>query len=674
MPSLKDRDTNAPLGSIATSFAAADSPAQKPVALEIPITVNGARPLDGHDKREPFSESTRTVLVYGNGAVIRLGSSVAAGQLLFVTNERTKKEVICQVVRSKSGKSTAGYVEVEFTEPVSGFWGLRFPAERAAIQSRTLLSDPDSDADEFLRSAMDTTEPVTRKLNAVKADPVAAPQDERLKTEPKSAERAAGSSTTLPVETSATPLKREANRLQERLSALLLPEKPASTEKPLDVASGERKTLSDTPATPLGLAESKSSVKTGSTLTVESQPTKAPSAPPSASGTTKSTGSTSTEKLQVPSWLEPLTQDAGISPAPAKPSANADSLLPLDKPKAKAIQKESEAPRKSEDAKTWPAAGISLLGQGAPAASHRSKKGLMIAIAAGLLIVAAGSWWYLQHPGSPLLKTSSVKATEVPANSAAPAMEQSPAKTQTNDTTTTPSQQEQAQLGPADITVHVVATPLPAPPETRAVAAENTGAASSVKPTQQPAVATERIPASSNSKAAARAGADVAGSNARVEPEQAKLNLDDASSAKPNLKRRNKASGVPAPTLSETSVPAASPNPSLASGLVPGAASQPAAPAPATPPGGDVKAARLLSSVDPVYPPVAKSQHIAGDVRIDALIDANGRVSSMKVLSGPALLHQPAMDALRQWKYQPATLNGTAVPMHLTVTIQFHLQ
>jgi protein TonB len=102
--------------------------------------------------------------------------------------------------------------------------------------------------------------------------------------------------------------------------------------------------------------------------------------------------------------------------------------------------------------------------------------------------------------------------------------------------------------------------------------------------------------------------------------------------------------------------------------------SQPAAPAAALPVGGDVKQARLISAVPPSYPALAKNQHVAGDVRVDALIDASGRVTTMKVVSGPTLLHQAAMDALRQWKYQPATLNGNAVPMHLAVTIQFRLQ
>ncbi|HEX9222074.1 MAG TPA: hypothetical protein VF860_01965, partial [Candidatus Acidoferrales bacterium] len=64
------------------------------------------------------------------GAVIRLSSAVAPGQLLFLTNEKTKKEVICQVVKSKNYRNVSGYVELEFTEPVVGFWGMRFPGDR----------------------------------------------------------------------------------------------------------------------------------------------------------------------------------------------------------------------------------------------------------------------------------------------------------------------------------------------------------------------------------------------------------------------------------------------------------------------------------------------------------------------------------------------------------------
>jgi TonB family protein len=116
------------------------------------------------------------------------------------------------------------------------------------------------------------------------------------------------------------------------------------------------------------------------------------------------------------------------------------------------------------------------------------------------------------------------------------------------------------------------------------------------------------------------------------------------------------------------------PGDSLGGGLIAGNTKQPVAPAVPLPIGGDVKVAHLISSVPPVYPSLARAQHIEGQVLVDALVDVNGRVSSMRIVSGPVLLHQAAMDALKQWKYQAATLDGKTVPMHLTVTIQFRLQ
>jgi general secretion pathway protein A len=89
--------------------------------------------------------------------------------------------------------------------------------------------------------------------------------------------------------------------------------------------------------------------------------------------------------------------------------------------------------------------------------------------------------------------------------------------------------------------------------------------------------------------------------------------------------------------------------------------------------GGDVKPARIITSVSPAYPAFAKNQRIEGDVRVDAVVDVNGHVSAAKAISGPTLLQQAAVEALRQWKYQPATLDGKPVPMHLTVTIQFRI-
>src|SRR5690242_11030447 len=144
-PVTKDSGTLTANGeALARSGSATASPSEsaakpQPVSLEVPISVNGVRTMEGSDKREPFSETTKTVMVYGSGAVIKLSSSVAPGQLLFLTNERTKKEVVCQVVKSKNYRNVSGYVELEFTEPVVGFWGMRFPGDRigSAPQSAT---------------------------------------------------------------------------------------------------------------------------------------------------------------------------------------------------------------------------------------------------------------------------------------------------------------------------------------------------------------------------------------------------------------------------------------------------------------------------------------------------------------------------------------------------------
>jgi TonB family protein len=99
---------------------------------------------------------------------------------------------------------------------------------------------------------------------------------------------------------------------------------------------------------------------------------------------------------------------------------------------------------------------------------------------------------------------------------------------------------------------------------------------------------------------------------------------------------------------------------------------KPAAPTPVVR-GGQVTPPRLIHSVPPTYPSLATSNRIEGDVQIDAIIDQTGKVTSTKVISGPALLRSAAMDAVRQQKYSPATLNGKPITMQYKVTIRFRL-
>jgi protein TonB len=90
--------------------------------------------------------------------------------------------------------------------------------------------------------------------------------------------------------------------------------------------------------------------------------------------------------------------------------------------------------------------------------------------------------------------------------------------------------------------------------------------------------------------------------------------------------------------------------------------------------GGRIRAPRAVVAPQPIYPPLAKQAKIWGDVNIDAVIDAQGNVVEMQLVSGHALLVQAAMDALRQWKYEPTYLNDQPVPVRLVVTVKFRLE
>ena len=99
----------------------------------------------------------------------------------------------------------------------------------------------------------------------------------------------------------------------------------------------------------------------------------------------------------------------------------------------------------------------------------------------------------------------------------------------------------------------------------------------------------------------------------------------------------------------------------------------PAPPEPDVVQGGDVRLPKLVSSVAPVYPQLAAANHVEGEVKIQAEINASGKVTSTKVLSGPILLRSAAVNAVRQWKYSPAMLDGKAISTQYVVTVRFRL-
>jgi TonB family protein len=66
----------------------------------------------------------------------------------------------------------------------------------------------------------------------------------------------------------------------------------------------------------------------------------------------------------------------------------------------------------------------------------------------------------------------------------------------------------------------------------------------------------------------------------------------------------------------------------------------------------------LTQKTDPIYPPIAAAAHVQGDVVISVVIDQQGHVSSEKVISGPAMLQQAALDAVKKWQFTAFAADG----------------
>jgi hypothetical protein len=98
--------------------------------LEVPVTIQGAKHVDGSEQRQIFTETTKTTIVFGNGAVVNLSSKVAQGQCVFLRNEQTGREILCKVLEWRQ-VAESGYVDLEFTTRDPKFW--EAPAAEATV-------------------------------------------------------------------------------------------------------------------------------------------------------------------------------------------------------------------------------------------------------------------------------------------------------------------------------------------------------------------------------------------------------------------------------------------------------------------------------------------------------------------------------------------------------------
>jgi periplasmic protein TonB len=668
-PIVKDPENAAAPTAPGISAAPANASARpQPVALEVPVTVNGARSMDGSDKREPFSERSQTVLVFGHGAVLRISALLAPGQLVFLTNEKTKKEVVCVVVKSKTDGNAVGYVELRFTEPAPGFWGMRFPSDTvlpqaaprpaapAPVAPKAAPVPPPAAVKPVGPPVPVAVKPVTATLPAPvsvtpeipkssappapPASPVALPA---MRVTEAAVPSVASSPLFAPTDSkpvlssasqSTDELKQQAARLQEQLSSLLFAEAPKTA------ASKSEPTLEGIAAPEL--AQKVLDLTNFTPAPVATQPAKSAAAPPKAGSS-----SLEVEEIKIPAWLAPLARESEAQPTVQSPSAETNSFAELDAvvagPAEERISPQThEATQRPEVAMF----GGQLLGESAQpsnTASSGSKTGLFLGIAASLLLIAGGVW-YSRQPDNAIsgMLGGSSTASE-PAAPAAVEPEPAIAKPVSH---------------PQPPVVAASSSPAPAPVKLPAPVAS--------APVKSSPVAS----ASRNMSSIAAPSSTPSPRNTPSVEESKKPALGDVRLATPVL-NRGKASSAISDSEPSIDVSASANNGAPLTDLSATHRNEPAAPVPI---GGDVKPAKLIKSVPPVYPQMARSQHVSGNVQIDALIDANGNVGAMKVLSGPALLREAALESLKQWKYQPAELDGKATSMHLTVMLQFRAQ
>ena len=160
--------------------------------------------------------------------------------------------------------------------------------------------------------------------------------------------------------------------------------------------------------------------------------------------------------------------------------------------------------------------------------------------------------------------------------------------------------------------------------------------------------------------------------------------LDSAQQGGDNISRTSKAPILlrrPSPgsssAFSEDGTNLASEDSPPAVSAAPGASPNASAGAPQ---GGTVRvtslgamASNLLYSPIPAYPPAASASHVQGEVKLSADVDRDGKVASVRVISGPPLLRDAALDAVQRWRYRPYLSSGGPIPMAAIAIMDFQL-
>lgn len=108
-------------------------------------------------------------------------------------------------------------------------------------------------------------------------------------------------------------------------------------------------------------------------------------------------------------------------------------------------------------------------------------------------------------------------------------------------------------------------------------------------------------------------------------------------------------------------------------GGLPSVVAPPPAPVAPVRVGGMIRAPRLINRVTPKYPDLALASRTRATLILEATVGEDGRVQEVRVLRGQPLFDPAAIEAVRQWRYQPLLLNGIPVPFIVSITLSFNV-
>ena len=629
---------------------------QDALSLEVPVKVHGSRVTEVvrgvTPHTEPFEEQTTTMIIFPQGGVLRMSTSVNVGQMLVLTNSTTRQDAICRVVKVRTFTNMQGYVEVEFTHPQPTYWGVHFPKERGAAPAKPEAA------------------PSTPAAPATPAGCLVPPHEE-VKPRPVADVSWAPAKAMPPATAAVTPAASVTD--VPKAAASVIPAAPATTPpKPYVVPSKPASSF-------IGIG-SQEEVQPAAAATVTTKPA-APVAPPeikevprvreikkeaaapvaSVSAPSAPAADTDTAATDFPSLS--ITELLGDSDSPSEQAAaevgrEAEERVAAPAPAAKS---DAAATTDAVDAVSASAAAPEVFGSrfdaSARTAASDGPKGspkwlLPVAAVAVLVAVAAGGAFYLRSQRSAAPAAASVPATaSSPAASAAVRSAQPATSASAQPAAEPPSAAavRNAIVAPHGNNVAPANKPAgPAPAQPAAPRSSN--ASAGAPPAPEPSKVTGTMVAEALNTHPVTAQRSTSDQNVEAPPVESESSSESAGVALPSI--LSPSDGPAAPEVKPEPEPKA-----------------------ATPVrvGGSVREPKLTYSVPPVYPVIAKEAHIQGDVVVKATIDQKGNVIHTEIISGPAMLRGAAIEALRRWKYTPSMLDGEPITVQMEVTLKFHM-